>query len=110
MNRTSTGTVALALSAVAVVFWLLSYSWLLGLVLPQDVVDAVLSEERLDRLGVSPWLVAELAAIPTGFVAAVLGAWAVARKQDSRRVPIRVMSIAAAVVAVLALVEAVGQV
>lgn len=82
---------AITLSLVAVAFWLLSYSWLLGLVLPADVSTKTLPEETLTRLGVSPWLVAELVAIPTGLGGAVLGllalrrAWTAAGDGSERR-------------------------
>lgn len=42
MHTTPSGTAAIALSVLAAVCWLLSYSWLLGLVLPADVTTAVL--------------------------------------------------------------------
>lgn len=105
MDKSTTGTAAITLSVVAVACWLLSYSWLLGLVLPADVAAAILSEETLARMRVSPWLVAEVVAIPTGLAGAGLGAWAVRRRVDRRRKAIRAAAVAGAVVAVLSFVS-----
>lgn len=101
MRRTVTGTVAIALSMVAVALWLLSYSWLLGLVLPADVSTRILSEETLNRLGVSPWLVVEVAAIPVGLGGSFLGLLAVRSGVDSRRRWLRAASVLGAAVALL---------
>lgn len=103
MRRTVTGTVAIALSMVAVALWLLSYSWLLGLVLPADVSTRILSEETLSRLGVSPWLVVEVAAIPVGLGGSLLGLLAVRSGVDSRRKWLRAASVLGAGAALLCL-------
>ncbi|WP_127129204.1 hypothetical protein [Georgenia sp. SYP-B2076] len=54
-----------ALAAASVVCWLLSFSWVLGGAIPVGVPAG---------WRVSPWVVAELAAIPLGVAAAVCGA------------------------------------
>lgn len=58
MRRTS-----IALAVAGVVCWLASYSWMIGLVPPTEALFP----------GRSPWWVAEVAAVPLGAGALVLG-------------------------------------
>jgi hypothetical protein len=53
---------ALTLGIVAVVAWLMSYSWLLGAIIPMPDIP----------FAVSPWLLAELVAVLVGFSAVVV--------------------------------------
>jgi hypothetical protein len=57
-----TDGVVVTLGVTAVTAWLLSYSWLLGVVLPMPALD----------LAVSPWLVAEILAVIAGAGAAAV--------------------------------------
>ena len=69
----------LALGVLSVVLWLASYSWLLGVQLPTQWISRELS----------PWLIAEIAAVVTGAVSLVggllLARWST---RDVRRMPL----------------------
>lgn len=58
-----TDRVVLAVGVAAVIAWMLSYSWLLGAVIPLGDV----------RFAVSPWLVAEVAPVVLGGAAVTAG-------------------------------------
>lgn len=93
VHRRVVGSWAIVLGSAAAMCWLLSYSWLLGAVLPM---------EGLGSLPVSPWLVAELMAIPLGLGAAVLAGVAVRTGRDERQPGARLAGWGGGLVAVLA--------
>ncbi len=95
MERTSLGSSAILLAAAAVAFWLLSYSWLLGYLIPM---------EGAGDLPVSPWLVAELAAIPLGCCAVVVAVAALGQT-GTRRTGVRAAAWAGGLAALLALLS-----
>lgn len=88
----------MVLAALAVALWLLSYSWLLGFLLPQ---------EAQPTFAVSPWLLAELAAIPLGFLAVLLAVVAMRSSGDRRR-RVRVAAWGGGVAAALSLLSVLG--
>jgi hypothetical protein len=69
----------LALGVLSVVLWLASYSWLVGVTPPTQWISRELS----------PWLIAEIAAVATG-AAALAGGLLLARGSTgaARRIPI----------------------
>ena len=85
MNRTTAGEVVFALSMAAAACWLASYSWVLGLIVPEDVLFLVIPLAPLLSLNISPWLVAELAAILLGLAAAGVAVRVVNEKRDGHR-------------------------
>ncbi|WP_207454515.1 hypothetical protein [Desertivibrio insolitus] len=76
-GRTESGTnrAVVALGVAAVVSWALSYSWLIGVVVPMPAFE----------YEVSPWLVVEIAAVVLGVAAVVVALVAAGRGGTSRR-------------------------
>ena len=88
----------MALAVAALVLWLLSYSWLLGALLPR---------EAQPTFEVSPWLLAELGAIPLGVLAVILAVVAVRVAGDARR-HVRVWAWVGGAAAALSLLSVTG--
>ena len=86
---------AVVLALLSVSCWLASYSWLLGLEPPTRTVLP----------GVSPWWLAEAAAVPLGAGAVVLGLVGARRASGLERRVSRSAAIVAGAAAVLALLS-----
>ncbi|WP_210508481.1 hypothetical protein [Naasia sp. SYSU D00057] len=98
MRRSRAGSVSVVLAVAALVLWLLSYSWLLGFLLPP---------EAQPTFEVSPWLLAELAAIPLGASAVILAVLAIRAAKDGRR-RVRVWAWVGGAAAALSLLSVTG--
>jgi hypothetical protein len=92
------GRTALALGVVAVIAWLMSYSWLLGAVIPVPEIE----------YAVSPWLVSEIVAVLVG-LAAVVVALVGARGMTGMRRRARVGAVMGGVAATLAMLSLAAQ-
>ncbi|GAA4409676.1 hypothetical protein GCM10023168_28620 [Fodinibacter luteus] len=90
-----------ALSTAAAACWLASYSWVLGLIVPADVLALVIPMALLLTLNISPWLVAEIAAILLGLAAAGVAVRVVGEKRDGRRKAALLAGVGGAAVALL---------
>lgn len=73
--RSGVDRLVVALGLAAVIAWLLSYSWLIGVLVPMPEFEYT----------VSPWLVVEIAAVVLGIAAVLVALVAAARGGTSRR-------------------------